>query len=219
MKILFRYYVINKNAVPKNGPIILASNHVSFIDSPMAIVACPRQIFYIGKKEYFQTDTLKHRIVNWLFRKMGVIPVDREGGKKAESALLEAENVLKRGDVFCIYPEGTRSPDAKLYKGHTGVARIALASRADILPVAMLDTWVANPIGEGIKMKKCGAKFGEVISIKEYLDKEVTKELLREITDRIMLELSKLSNQEYVPNVYGKEVRDKMKNLKVYGEK
>jgi 1-acyl-sn-glycerol-3-phosphate acyltransferase len=203
MKCYFRYYVKGKENIPKKGPIILASNHVAFIDSPLIASACPREIHFIGKSEYFRTDTLKHRFVATFFKAMHVIPVDRSGGKSAQASLDIGINELKKGNVFCIYPEGTRSPDAILYKGHTGIARVALATGVDIIPSAMIDTWIANPLGGGMKPIKCGVVFGERISIQPYMGKEVTHELLREITDKIMEALATLSGQEYNPDIYG----------------
>jgi 1-acyl-sn-glycerol-3-phosphate acyltransferase len=188
--------------------VVLASNHLSWLDPPLLIVATKRTINFIGKEAYFQTDTWKHRLINRLFRALHVFPVHREGGSKAKAALREAEDVLHNGQVFGIYPEGTRSPTGILYSGHTGMARVALATNAPIVPVAMHGTPEAMPYKGGLHFKKVGASFGKPIYMSDYTDRDrADPELAREITDRVMSELQKLSGQRYDPETYGSVIR------------
>ncbi|MDR2538725.1 MAG: 1-acyl-sn-glycerol-3-phosphate acyltransferase [Bifidobacteriaceae bacterium] len=206
MKIFFRFEVEGQTNVPKTGPVILASNHLSFLDSPLLIVAEKRTINFIGKDSYFRTDNWKHKFVNWLFRALHVFPVNREGGPAAGAAIDQAIQVLKQGKVFGIYPEGTRSPTGVLYRGHTGLARISLATGAPIVPVAMQGTPDAMPYTGGFHLKKIAAKFGKPIYMSEYSNRS-DLHLAREITDRVMLELQKLSGQVYDSTTYGSVIR------------
>ena len=143
LRFLFKVTVDGLENVPKKGPIIMASNHVSFCDSIFLPLVLKRRITFVAKAEYFDDPKTA-----WFFRAVGQIPIRREGGNASQRALDTAREVLEAGGVFGIYPEGTRSPDGRLYKGHTGIARLALQTKAPIIPVAMIGTREAQPIGQ-----------------------------------------------------------------------
>src|SRR5439155_1455720 len=143
LRFFFRVRVEGIEHVPDEGPVILASNHVSFSDSIFLPMVLRRRVTFVAKAEYFEK-----RKTAWLFRALGQIPIKREGGSASQRALQSATEVLEGGGLFGIYPEGTRSPDGRLYKGHTGVARLALQSGAPVLAVAMVGTREAQPIGQ-----------------------------------------------------------------------
>jgi 1-acyl-sn-glycerol-3-phosphate acyltransferase len=180
--------------VPTAGPAILASNHVSFCDSIFLPMVLRRRVTFVAKAEYFEDAKTA-----WFFRGCGQIPIKREGGSASQRALASATEVLEGGGLFGIYPEGTRSPDGQLHKGHTGIARLALATGAPVLPVAMIGTREAQPIGQVLPhafmpvLIRVGAPL--------HFDARPGRDdptLLRRITDEIMFELRELSGQDYV---------------------
>src|ERR1700682_4827773 len=142
LPVFFRVRVEGLEHVPSKGPVIMASNHVSFSDSIFLPLVLRRRITFVAKAEYFEDPKTA-----WFFRAMGQIPIKRGDGLAANRALESALEVLADGGVFGIYPEGTRSPDGRLYKGHTGVARLALKSKAPVLAIAMIGTAEVLPIG------------------------------------------------------------------------
>jgi 1-acyl-sn-glycerol-3-phosphate acyltransferase len=142
LHILYRVRIEGRHHVPRRGPVILASNHQSFIDSIFLPLAVPRRVTFVAKAEYFES-----RKTAWFFRAVGMIPLKREGGSASERALAAAREVLSAGGVLGIYPEGTRSPDGRLYKGHTGAVRLAVQCGAPVVPVAQLGTAAVQPIG------------------------------------------------------------------------
>src|SRR6266851_2991757 len=143
LRFFYRVRVEGLQHVPDNGPVIMASNHVSFSDSVFLPLVLRRRITFVAKAEYFEDPKTA-----WIFRALGQIPIKREGGSASQRALDSAREVLEGGGVFGIYPEGTRSPDGRLYKGHTGIARLALQCRVPVLAVAMIGTREAQPIGQ-----------------------------------------------------------------------
>jgi 1-acyl-sn-glycerol-3-phosphate acyltransferase len=195
LRLLFKVRVEGKDQVPSGGPAILASNHLSFSDSIFLPMVLRRRITFVAKAEYFEKKKTA-----WFFRAVGQIPIKREGGSASQRALDSAMDVLHGGGLFGIYPEGTRSPDGCLYKGHTGVARLALKSGAPVLAVAMVGTREAQPIGQ-VK-----PNFGSPITIRiskpmyfdKYADRADDPRVLRQITDEIMFELRSLSGQDYI---------------------
>lgn len=204
--------------IPKRGPAIIASNHLAVIDSIVLPVVVWRKIWFIGKKEYFQTDTFKHRLQKWFFTSVSVYPVDRAGGKAAEEALNVGRRALDSGHLFGIYPEGTRSPDGNLYRGHTGVARLALEKRVPVIPVAMIGTREAQKPGQSFpKPKRIGAVFAKPLLFDDLYDEyakalddddqDTVRNLLRTATDRIMLSLHSVSNQTYV-DIYATQAKE-----------
>lgn len=192
LKALFRTKFTGKRNIPKKGPAILASNHLSFLDHFVLGVGTRRQIFYISKAQHFDKPVRR-----FLFTKWGVIPLKRGEGDK--EAFERSIDVLKEGQLYAIYPEGTRSLDGKLHKGHTGVARLALLTGAPVIPVAMWGTFEALPKGRSTpKLVKCGAKFGKPMTFPEGREKADDRATLRRITNEIMHAIRDLSGQEYV---------------------
>jgi 1-acyl-sn-glycerol-3-phosphate acyltransferase len=200
LRFFFDVRVEGLENVPKDGPVILASNHVSFSDSVFLPLVLRRRITFVAKAEYFE-----NRKTAWFFRAIGQIPIKREGGSASQRALESAKDVLEGGGIFGIYPEGTRSPDGRLYKGHTGVARLALACRAPVLAVAMVGTREAQPIGQ-VKptfFVPITVRFSALMRFDRFSDRQDDPLVLRQITDEIMWQLRELSGQEYV-NRYAK---------------
>jgi len=181
--------------VPAEGGAIICANHTSVIDSFMLPAVLPRRITFVGKAEYMDSWKTRH-----LFPALGMIPIDRGGGSAAERALDTAARVLERGELFGIYPEGTRSRDGKLHKGHTGPARLALRTRCPIVPVGLIGTVEVQP--PDAKLPKPGkpvrVRFGRPISVERYLERADDRLVLRQIVDEVMYEIRELSGQEYV---------------------
>ena len=198
LRFFFRVRVEGAEHVPDDGPVILASNHLSFCDSFFLPLMVRRRVTFVAKAEYFED-----RKTAWFFRAVGQIPVKRGGGPASARALESAKEVLAGGGVFGIYPEGTRSPDGRLYKGHTGVARLALDTKAPVVAVAMIGTADAQPIGQAIPrlFMPITIRFSRPMYFSRGERPEPRR--LRQITDEIMFELRELSGQEYVP-VYAK---------------
>ncbi|HUR78476.1 MAG TPA: lysophospholipid acyltransferase family protein [Acidimicrobiales bacterium] len=200
LRFLFKVRVEGLEHVPVDGPLIMASNHVSFCDSIFLPLVLKRRITFVAKAEYFDDPKTA-----WFFRAVGQIPIRREGGNASQRALETARGVLEAGGVFGIYPEGTRSPDGRLYKGHTGIARLALQTKAPIIPVAMIGTREAQPIGQ-VKpnfFTTVTVRFGRPLTYDHLADRADDRQVLRSITDEVMYELRELSGQDYV-NQYAK---------------
>lgn len=155
MRLMFRPRVEGAEHIPGDGPVILAGNHVTFIDSMILPLVCDRQVFFIGKDEYVTGKGIKGRLMAWFFTGVGMIPVDRDGGRGGVAALMTGRRVLDEGKVFGIYPEGTRSPDGRLYRGRTGIARLTLMTGAPVVPFAMIGTDKIQPGAPG-----CRARIG-----------------------------------------------------------
>lgn len=186
--------------IPAEGPAILASNHLSVADSVFLPAVSPREITFLAKAEYFTGDGLRGRVTAALMRGVRQIPVERGNGRAALSALEIALTVLRNGGLFGIYPEGTRSPDGRLHRGHTGVARIALEARVPVIPVAMINTDKVQPIGARLPRlgHAIGVRVGPALDYSARADGPRNPKLLREITDDIMAHIRRLSGQEYV---------------------
>ena len=209
LKVIFRPWSRGKKHMPRRGPVILASNHLSFADHFFGPLPLPRKVVFLAKAEYFTGKGLKGLLSKAFFSGVGQIPIDRTGGEASERALHSGLRVLASGSVLGIYPEGTRSPDGRLYKGRTGVARLALESRAPVVPCAMIDTFEFLPPGSfrpklGIRP---GVIFGEPLEFSRYYGKESDRTALRAVTDEIMQQIQKLSGQEYV-DVYAKQAKE-----------
>lgn len=195
LRFLFRVRVEGLDNVPKDGGAILASNHVSFCDSVFLPLVLRRRITFVAKAEYFDDPKTA-----WFFRAIGQIPIRREGGSASQRALESAREVLDSGELFGIYPEGTRSPDGRLYKGHTGVARLALQCRVPICAVAMIGTREAQPIGQ-VKpnfFTPITIRISKPMNFERFYERADDPLVLRSITDEVMFELRELSGQEYV---------------------
>jgi 1-acyl-sn-glycerol-3-phosphate acyltransferase len=203
----FRPWVTGLDNVPAKGAAILASNHLSVIDSIFLPLVLDRPMYFLAKSEYFTGRGLKGWIIRTLMNSLGQLSIDRSGGKASEASLQTGLSVLRRGDLLGIYPEGTRSPTGKLYRGRTGVARMILEGNVPVIPVAMIDTEKAMPIGTRIpKVRRIGIVIGEPLDFSRFAGLESDRFILRSITDEIMVELARLSGQEYV-DVYASTLR------------
>ena len=200
LRFLYRVRVEGAEHVPSTGPVILASNHLSFSDSIFLPLILRRRVTFVAKAEYFEDPKTA-----WFFRAVGQIPIKRGGGPASQRALESAQEVLEAGGVFGIYPEGTRSPDGRLYKGHTGVARLALRTKAPVVAVAMIGTREAQPIGQAVPrfFMPITIRFSKPMRFDRYADRADDPLTLRSITDEIMFELREQSGQEYI-NQYAK---------------
>lgn len=207
LKVLYRPWIKGAENIPAEGAAILASNHLAVIDSFFLPLMIQREVVFIGKADYFTGKGLKGSLVRRFMTAVGTIPVDRSGGKKSQAALRKGLARLNEGELFGIYPEGTRSPDGRLYRGKTGVARLALQSGAPVLPVAMIGTNIAQPIGTRIpRLHRIGVVVGEPLDFSRYQGMEDDRYVLRAITDEIMYALMSLSGQEYV-DLYAADVK------------
>jgi 1-acyl-sn-glycerol-3-phosphate acyltransferase len=195
IRFFYRIRVEGLEHVPKRGGAILASNHVSFSDSIFLPAVLRRRVTFVAKAEYFDDPKTA-----WIFRALGQIPIRRGGGSASQGALDAASEVLQAGRLFGIYPEGTRSPDGRLYRGRTGVARLALTNKVPVVAVAMIGTREAQPIGQ-IKpnvFRPITVRFSAPLDFSRFQDRAKEPLALRQITDEIMFELQALSGQEYV---------------------
>jgi 1-acyl-sn-glycerol-3-phosphate acyltransferase len=208
LKVIFRPWAEGVEHVPEQGPAILASNHLSFSDSFFLPLVIPkRKMYFVGKSDYFTGTGIKGRLNRAFFSGLGTVPIDRSGGAASEAALRAGLQILRRGDLFGIYPEGTRSPDGRLYRGRTGVARLALKGQVPVIPVAMVDTEKIQPPGRVIpKIGRVGVKIGAPLDFSRYYGLDEDRFILRSVTDEIMYEIMKLSGQEYV-DVYASDAK------------
>jgi 1-acyl-sn-glycerol-3-phosphate acyltransferase len=207
LTLLFRPKVSGLRNVPANGPVIIASNHLSFSDSIFMPLVVPRKVTFLAKSEYFTSPGLKGLLKKLAFIALGQVPVDRAGGSRSEAALLTGLSVLAQGECLGIYPEGTRSPDGRLYRGRTGIARLAMESGAPVVPVAMFNTAEIQPTGKVIpKIMRVKMVFGEPIYFSTP-EKANDPESLRKATDQIMKKLQEMSGQEYV-DIYASQAKE-----------
>ncbi len=207
LTLLFRPKVSGLRNVPSQGPVIIASNHLSFSDSIFMPLVVPRKVTFLAKSEYFTSPGLKGLAKKLTFIALGQVSVDRAGGSRSEAALLTGLSVLAEGGCLGIYPEGTRSPDGRLYRGRTGIARLAMESGAPIVPVAMFHTAEIQPTGKVIpKIMRVKMVFGEPMYFPTP-DKSNDPEELRKATDSLMKKLQELSGQEYV-DIYASQAKE-----------
>ncbi|MQA80908.1 MAG: 1-acyl-sn-glycerol-3-phosphate acyltransferase [Streptosporangiales bacterium] len=196
--------------VPDEGPVIIASNHQSFSDSVFLPFLVPRKMTFLAKSDYFTGRGIKGRATAAFFRGIGQLPVDRAGGRASEAALRAGLKVLHQGDVLGIYPEGTRSPDGRLYRGHTGVARMAIEGNAPVVPCAIFGTREAQPPGKNLpKVVPVSVRFGEPLDFSRYEGMGNDRYVLRAMTDEVMYAIMKLSGQEYVDR-YANTVKNEL---------
>jgi 1-acyl-sn-glycerol-3-phosphate acyltransferase len=199
LRAAFRPWVEGLENIPERGPAILASNHLSFSDSFFLPLVVSRRITFLAKEEYFTGSGLKGKFSAGFFRGVGQIPINRSGGNASDGALDAGMGVLRHGGLFGIYPEGTRSPDGRLYRGRTGVARLALKAGVPVLPVAMIDTDRVQPPGHVVpRIARIGVRVGAPLDFSRYAGLEEDRFVLRSVTDELMYELMQLSGQEYV---------------------
>lgn len=212
LKGAFRIQVTGAENVPKRGAVILASNHLSVIDSVFLPLTITRHVSFLAKIEYFTGKGLKGWITRQFFIATGMLPIDRSGGKASEASLQRGIEVLNRGEVLGIYPEGTRSPDARMYRGRTGIARMVLEAEQNVtvVPVIMVDTEKVLPIGETRpRLLKVGVVYGKPLDFSRYRGVKADRFLLRSITDEIMSELHALGTQEF-RDIYASTVRQQL---------
>lgn len=210
LRLVFRPHVEGRDNVPDEGPAIIASNHLSFSDSIFMPLMVKRKVTFVAKAEYFTGRGLKGFLVRMFFVGTGTIPVDRSGGRAAQAAIDTGLRVLREGNLFGIYPEGTRSPDGRLYRGKTGVARLALESGAPVVPVVMLNADEIQPPGKIIpRIRRVRIRFGEPLDFRRYADMSGDRFVERAVTDEIMYELMELSGREYV-DVYAQKVKNQL---------
>ncbi|WIM66991.1 lysophospholipid acyltransferase family protein [Corynebacterium breve] len=206
-----RPYLEGKENIPAEGPAIMASNHQAVYDSFIFPLVCPRQLTFPAKSEYFTTPGLIGGIQKWFFTTLGQVPVDRTAADAGDAMITAAKKVLDRGDLFGIYPEGTRSPDGRIYKGRTGMARIAMATGVDVVPVVMENLGKANPIGSWlIRPVRVGVKIGEPINPHKWAEENgfdpESREVIRPFTDFVVKKLAEISGNEYV-DMYASDVK------------
>lgn len=195
---VYRIRIEGLENVPKQGAAIIAANHLSFLDSFfIPLVIKRRKVTYLAKADYFKSWK-----TSWFFGMVGQIPVERDDKRQAQRALNAGVGVLREGNLLGIYPEGTRSPDGRLHRGRTGVARLALAAGAPIVPCGLVDTDKVMPkaakfprLRGGIRVK---VRFGKPIDVARYAGREDDRMVLRSVTDELMFEIMQLSGQEYV---------------------
>lgn len=200
--------------IPDEGPAILASSHESVMDSFYKPLVVDRQMQFPAKSEYFTTPGLVGRVQAWFFNSAGQIPVDRTADDAGDATLKAARTVLGAGHLFSIYPEGTRSPDGRVYKGRTGMARIAMATGAPVIPVAMHNTRKANPIGTWLpRPVKVGLTFGEAIDPHAWAEQHgydpSSREVNRPFTDHVMHTIARMADVPYV-DMYANDVKESL---------
>lgn len=207
LRLVFRPVVEGLGHVPATGPAIIASNHLSFSDSIFMPLVVRRKVTFVAKAEYFTGRGIKGWLVRMFFLGTGMIPVDRTGGRAAQAAIETQLRVLREGRLAGIYPEGTRSPDGRLYRGKTGVARLALESGAPVVPVAMLNSDEIQPPGRLIpRLIRPRIRFGPPMDFSRYAGMAGDRLVERAVTDEIMYALMELSGREYV-DVYAQKVK------------
>ncbi|MEY4962136.1 MAG: hypothetical protein RLZZ249_833 [Actinomycetota bacterium] len=210
LHVLFRPWIRGKQNIPKSGGAILASNHLSFSDSIFLPLKVSRPVTFLAKSDYFTGKGLKGAITRWFFKATGQLPIDRSGGKASEDSLNTGLGVLERGLLLGIYPEGTRSPDGKLYRGRTGIARMVLQARVPVVPVAMIDTEKVQRIGQTVpKIRRVGVVMGDQLDFSRFAGMDGERAVLRAVTDRIVYDIMRLSGQQY-EDVYASTVRNRM---------
>lgn len=200
IQVSFHPWVEGLENIPTDGPAILASNHLSFSDSIFLPVLVPRKITFLAKSDYFNAPGVKGKATAAFFKSAGQVPVDRTGGNASTAAINTGVRILNEGNLLGIYPEGTRSPDGKLYRGKTGVARMALEARVPVIPIAMMNTEKVQPVGRtrpnfGVDV---GVRIGKPLDFSRYYGMEDDRFVLRSLTDEIMYKIMELSGQEYV---------------------
>ncbi|GGO69803.1 lysophospholipid acyltransferase family protein [Nocardioides deserti] len=199
LRVIFRPQVTGAENIPEEGPAILASNHLSYADWLFMPLTLPRRVTFVAKAEYFTTPGVKGWFQKQFFSGAGQVPIDRGGASAAEGALTAAKRILGEGGLFGIYPEGTRSHDGRLYRGKTGVARLALETGVPVIPVAVVGTDVVAPPGKTFgTFTRPVVRFGKPLDFSRYEGMSNDRYILRSVTDEIMYEIMRLSGQEYV---------------------
>ena len=197
-KAIWRPTVEGLHNLPETGPVIVASNHLSFADSLVIPIVAPRKVTFLAKAQYFNGTGVKGAISRGFFGGLGMIPVDRDDTRAALASLDIALDILSKGGAFGIYPEGTRSRDGRLYRGRTGVAHLALTSGAPVVPVGLTGTQDIQPVGSNLpRLAKVTVRFGEPLHFQQKYDGVPVGRARREVTDQVMNEIQKLSGQQF----------------------
>jgi 1-acyl-sn-glycerol-3-phosphate acyltransferase len=208
LSLLGRPKVEGMEYLPTSGPAILASNHLAVMDSFYLPLVVRRRITFLAKAEYFTGTGLKGWFNRWFFTAAGQVPIDRTDADAAQAALSTAEQVLGQGKLLGMYPEGTRSPDGRLYKGKTGLARLALQTGVPVIPVAMVGTNVVNPPGSTmLRFGRVTVKFGKPMDFSRFEGMAGNRFIERAVTDEVIYELMGLSGQEYV-DIYAASIKE-----------
>ena len=204
---VFRPWVKGLENVPRTGPLIVVCNHLSFVDSVFLPLMIDRQMAFLAKSDYFTGKGIRGWFIRFFMTSAGQLPIDRSGGKASEASLNAGLRVLAEGRVLAIYPEGTRSPDGRMYRGRTGVARMILEAHVPVIPAAVIGTEKVMPLGSNIPtVHRVGVVIGEPLDFSRFEGMETDRFVLRSITDEIIYEMNALSEQEYV-DVYASTIR------------
>jgi 1-acyl-sn-glycerol-3-phosphate acyltransferase len=199
VQLVMRPKAVGTENVPATGCAILASNHLSAADWIFMPLQLRRRVTFLAKQEYFTGTGLKGRVQRLFFAGSGQVPIDRTSASAAEDAIRTGVRILREGKLLGIYPEGTRSPDGRLYRGKIGVARMALEADVPVIPVAMIGTFEVQPPGQvRPNIRRVGIRIGKPLDFRRYAGLEDDRFVLRSMTDEIMYELMMLSGQEYV---------------------
>lgn len=209
LRLIYRPTVTGADNVPSSGPVVLVGNHLSVVDSFFLPIYMRRRVNFLAKSEYFTGTGLSGWATRVFMNGTGQIPIDRSGGKASEASLNTGLSVLGNGDVLALYPEGTRSPDGRLYRGRTGVARMILEANCTVVPIAMVGSREMLPIGAKIpKRVPLEVRFGEPLDFTRFAGMQGDRFVLRSITDQIIVALHDLGGQEYA-DMYASTVRAK----------
>jgi len=199
-RLIFRPDIEGEENIPRTGPLLLASNHLSFVDSIVIPLVAPRRVVFLAKAEYFTGHGLRGAWMRWLFTAVGAVPIQRGTAGAAQGALDSALQILDDGLAFGIYPEGTRSRDGRLYRGRTGVAWLALTAGCPVVPVALSGTQDIQPVGSRMpRIAKISIRFGEPLDFSHLRDAKPGP-ARREVTDTVMAAIQHLSGQQTVPH-------------------
>ncbi|WOC13721.1 lysophospholipid acyltransferase family protein [Gordonia sp. MP11Mi] len=208
LRLMGRPRIEGHDNIPTSGSALIASNHLAVVDSFYLPLMAHRRIYFLAKSEYFTGSGLKGRFQKWFFSSSGQIPIDRSGASAAANALSAGRRVLSSGGLLCLYPEGTRSPDGRLYKGKTGLARMALETGNPVIPVAMIGTDRINPPGTILpRPTRITLKVGEPLDFSRYEGMAGNRFIERAVTDEIMYALMRLSGQQYV-DIYAAKLKN-----------
>ena len=211
LRTLFRPWVEGAEHIPTEGGAILASNHLSFSDSIFLPLKVPRRVTFLAKADYFTGKGVKGVLTKGFMSGVGQVPIDRSGGAASEAALRTAKRILSEGNLLGLYPEGTRSPDGRLYRGKTGVARMAIEAGVPVIPVAMIGTDKSQPVGKVLPNLRVrpGVVFGPPLDFTRYVGQENDRDVLRKVTDEVMYAIMTLSGQTYA-DVYAAKVKEEL---------